>query len=563
MTRFKGIFSSGALLFSLVGCAVAQAAVPTPWILRAQEYYQDRASRKIEELVPAGQFALQVGVEWDEGRWNREQIAQRDDVTLPLGRTRVVRNELTSDGPDDSLNQILSYVKHVRFKLSVPSKFSDEMRKVLKTSLASRFALSADEADSIEFENLPRNSGQLSHPEEEAAGGFGRWLQHPLMLVLLASVGFLLGILALSRALSQMGATLGTKLGTENGANNAADARFSRSVEPAAAATGASAWNDANPMIFWDRVSLPEAIAMLRDCMESEHFSSYPLMLLSECLPIEVSRKAQHELPESLFPERGSGQNSARASLAQVTDWFRSHFLEYSRCSASELAREVLLVPRARALELLQTLPEPEALFFLSQLTPIRRREGIERLSVQRRIELFRQSGEAIDRSEEKRQEARLRETLRSPSLVTSLNVGKARSMSYLSDAILDPQSFEEDELIHGSFQGSGGHDYVTVLKAFELFVDADWEVIGIQDFAITFFGYSDATHALLRAKFKEKRREWLDSYLNKLRSEPLAFHSDPVARARAEVLRLISLRSKVQDAQRTSTGEGAGRRAA
>jgi hypothetical protein len=488
-------------------------------------YFAELAEREVGLVLPRGHFTVQAEVKVDPAELaDRPKPEDTRRIQLPLSNEFVMPMDFDPRAPRaESLVRYLSAVKRLRLIVGVAPSVPETVRHLISEELAAAVRLNPRKGDSIVLRELPPEL----NPGEGPAG--------PSLPLAALAASILAAALVLASALRRSAREVARELGVPRGR----EATFAEPL-PAPRETlalplpgGGFGGQPHGPQV-WETAELEAIRAFLLDCAEEPGFEGAAKLALNACLSPERAAELEPRLPAG-FADRVAPEGTEPVSPQALTQAFSTHLDEYRRAAHSPLGRLALELPLEELGEALGSLGSTEALVLLGQLTPLRRLRTLRSLDLEARAELALEAQNPHSAQERRAAEEAL--GVRLEELRSRAGGAAARpELAHLTTALLQPESFEQDERLFDRLGGSEVPGFASPLEALGGFAESDWAEIGVQELALAFHGYSEGKRGKVAEKLSGKRLEWLKGLVEQLVASPEGFRDERVVAARRVV---------------------------
>ena len=182
-----------------------------------------------------------------------------------------------------------------------------------------------------------------------------------------------------------------------------------------------------------------------------------------------------------------------------------------------------------------------ETAILINSLAPFRKKQFLQSLNVEKRLEIARSSQADMLISDMKRDELSL------STKIEKILIGKTGqetqqkkvNLSYLTDTILKAGTFSDDESFYRGAEKSGQRP-VAFLNLLDESREEFWGQLDLMDLAYASFGYSEEVLGVFQGRLSEKRKYWFKDFLARVRDERQEFLSPESVKARTRILEQI-----------------------
>ena len=116
--------------------------------LLVNSYLNDQANRRIEQIVPKGEYTIQVNAVL-------KKAEAEESIILPFSNTPISMSDVMSKGSGPSIESLLMRVHHMEIDLSVTKNVPTSVRALMQNTLNQQFGLKPARGDRLKIIDLP------------------------------------------------------------------------------------------------------------------------------------------------------------------------------------------------------------------------------------------------------------------------------------------------------------------------------------------------------------------------------------------------------------------------
>lgn len=548
MNRLKVLMFTSLILFSGTLFAGNENVK-----LIVSQYLNQVANEQISQTIPKGKYFVKVNVELDS---KKVSMLSSGGATfkLPFSQTLVTSSEIGEEN-DNSIAEYLDTIKKINVELAIPA-MPAEIKDMLVKQLSTALYLDSSRGDSLRVSNNPAeleklwketnkslNQTELVFTPSGLIKTFTSLEVSGFMIAIgaiIASLMVFLGIQFFGKRLSQnatelvkavetmadskppMGAVAGAMGGS--GGGSSIDGEVLKSMS---SALGKGGQNE-----FFKNIDDKTLLMFCYDCIGSDSFGTVPVYLISELLDKEKGKAIEAYLPKKFYED-----NITKAIIFNQTDvenLFKKNFINYKKCSKSQLAEVLMRMNNTELQTIYKTLKGKEVVIFINSLLPLRREKFINILDIDKKFEIAQLGMQGSSDSEMQTIEKKIFDVG-----VKIYNDAQSKlsnvNFKYLQDLLLTAQTFEEDEVFFKKAKEMKVN-YQSVLSLLDILSDEDFKTMNLNHVATSFFGYSQATQDVVLSRFEGKQLEWLRHFMKQAEVLKLSFTSKEVQSIHTEL---------------------------